>query len=367
MKTALRIFAIVIALGAGLLLSVMLAFGGPNYYGLRPHAVKAGLDSHDLSDLTALAQYGPVSGIISYDAWYEGRNGLTGWFLLPIDQAEDLEFNVNGQLDPTLAAYFGAPPRRCKGTGLPEKMIRAVEPERNQSGFLGRSTCTRSKMDIRDIIAASSPAQRHETAMTHAELLAFDDRANPLMIRDNVRLWPTPYAYYRTITLPIIWQSQDRRPHFGISDLRQKATELAEHLNREGHVGVRMQMQEWYPRYFSDAEPHLLPLVRENKTVLITGIRFARLSFVVLCASNARADCDAVEVSQLRTDIDAVRDQRILQDALAGEQPLPDTNMVLRHVLHESDLEGSTILAPTSEERRFSVTWYDARATAPLK
>lgn len=339
----------------------MLVFGGPNYYGLRPHAVKAGLEKHDLRDLTSLGAYGRITGILTYDAWYKDREGQTGWFLLPAAKARNIAFKVDGPLDPQLAEVFGAPPRRCSNTSLPEKMIRAVEPDRTQSGFLGRSTCTRSKMDISEVIAASDSA-RHQTAlMSHADLLAFDARADPLLVRDNVRVWPTPYAYRRTITLPVVWQSQGERPLFSISDLRQNAVGLAEQLNRENHVGFRVQIQEWYPRYFSETLSHLLPLVRENETVLISDIRFARLSFVVLCAKDARADCDAVEVSQLRGDIDAVRDPQVLKSALAGQRPLPDANMVLRDVLRESYLKGSTILAPTSEERRFSVTWYDAR------
>lgn len=71
MKAALRIFALCLALCAGVLLAVLVALGGPNYYGLRPHAVTSGLDERDVTVLTALAAHGPVTGLLAYDAWYK--------------------------------------------------------------------------------------------------------------------------------------------------------------------------------------------------------------------------------------------------------------------------------------------------------
>ena len=189
---------------AGLLLAGLVMFGGPNYYGLRPHAVDDNLATHELRDLTALAQHGPVTGILTYDAWYKGRDGATGWFVLQRGAFEGVSFKVNGDLDPALAKPFGASPRRCNKTPHPEKMIRAIEPERARSGFLGRSTCRRAKLDMAEVIAASTPALRHKDRMTHAELTRFDAQNDPLVLRDHVNVWPTPYAYYRTLSLPIV-------------------------------------------------------------------------------------------------------------------------------------------------------------------
>ena len=366
MKTALRIAALCLALCAGLLLAAMLVFGGPNYFGLRPHAVKPGLESHHVSDLTSLASNGPVNGILTYDAWYKGRKGKTGWFVLPAAQISTIGFSVNGALDPQMAKVFGAGPRRCNGTSLPEKMIRAVEPERIKSGFLGRSTCKRSKMDIQDVIAASSPAARHNAQMTHQELTEFDAQENPMILRDNVPAWPTPYAYHMIISLPVIWQDMNIRPEFSINDFRNIASDLADALNREGFVGVRLQLQEWYPRHFTEARSNHLPFEYQDETIMLSGIRFSRFDFVVLCALEARKDCDGIDVSALLVDVKKLHDRDVLNAALAKKLSLPDESIGLRDVLTEIALERDRLTSPTSKERRFSVTWYDGRAPSTL-
>lgn len=367
MSVALRIVAICAALCAGVLLALMVAFGGPNYYGLRPHAVKVDMETHDLSHLVSLAEYGKVSSILSYDAWYKGRDGKTGWFLLPVDQTEGIKFNVNGQLNPTYATVFGASPRRCNGTSQPEKMVRGIEPERTQLGFLGCSTCRRSKMEIREVIAASAPAIRHSEKMTFEELIQFDAIGDPLVQRDNVTVWPTPYAYHRTLSLPVVWQSLDARPDFTISDFRSIASDLADTFTREGVIGVRLQKQEWYPRHVTEALPNHLPFRTQNKTVMLDGIKFVRFDFVVLCAPSALTDCDAVDVSVLIDDVQKLRDRSVLNAALDRQTPLPEGNMVLRDVLSENAIQRDGLIAPTSKERRFPITWYDARPTSASK
>ena len=361
MSVVLRIVAICAALCAGVFLSLLVAFGGPNYYGLRPHAVKAELESHDLSQLVSLAQYGRVSGVLSYDEWYNGRDGRTGWFLLPVDRTGGIKFQVNGQLDPTFATVFGAPPRRCNGTSRPEKMVRGIEPERTQSGFLGRSTCRRSNTDISEVIAASAPAVRHKERMTFEDLTLFDAIGNPLVQRDNVAVWPTPYAYHRTLSLPVVWQSLDARPDFTISDFRSIASDLADTLSREGVIGVKLQKQEWYPRYISETLPNHLPYKKEDKTVILAGLKFVRFDFIVLCAPSAIAECDAVNVSVLLEDLQKLRDSTVLNAALDLQTPLPEGNMVSRDVLSENATQRESLLAPRPKERRFSVTWYDAQ------
>jgi hypothetical protein len=153
-------------------------------------------------------------------------------------------FKVNGVLGPALAKLFSAAPRRCNKTSHPEKMIRAIEPARNKSGFLGRSTCKRSKMDISEGITASAPALRYEDRMTHAELTRFDAQDDPLVLRDNVRVWPMPYAYYRTISLPIIWAEPDAVADDLLEALKDRASNLAGALHRDGFVGVRLSARE---------------------------------------------------------------------------------------------------------------------------
>jgi hypothetical protein len=69
LSTALRIISVSAAILAGLVLAAMVLFGGPNYYGLRPHAVDKNLERYDVRDLAALAQNGSTTGISTYDAW----------------------------------------------------------------------------------------------------------------------------------------------------------------------------------------------------------------------------------------------------------------------------------------------------------
>lgn len=295
------------------------------------------------------------------------RNGNTGWFLLPIKDAQRIEFNINGALDPSLAAAFGSSPRRCNGTVRPEKMIRAVEPAREKSGFLGRSTCTRSKMDIGNVIAASRPAIRIEEKMTYEQLMKFDALRDPLVQRDNVRVWPTPYAYHRTLSLPLVWQSLNIRPDFLFSDLRRLASDLADTLNTEDGVGVRLQTQEWYPRHVTDTLSQHLSILRGDETIMLSGIRFMRFDFVILCAPDAHAACDAVDVSALLAHAERLRDADVLNAALEAQYPLSDNNIALHDALSETDLLRDSLIAPTSKERQFPVTWYDARASTQSK
>lgn len=367
MTTALRILALCAALFAGLVLAALLVFGGPNYYGLRPHAVRSDLTRHDLDALTGLAQYGPVTGILSFDAWYEGRDGNTGWFLLPAAQAQGVGFNVNGALDPQLARTFGVAPRRCGDTSLPEKMLRAIEPERANAGFLGRSTCARSKMDISDVVAASSPAIRHSDDLNHKALLEFDAVKDPLVLRDYVALWPTPYAYERSVSLPLVWEREGALPPHTINTLRNKASAQAKMLSRTEGISARLEMQDWSAQYLGDDTARLLPFRMQDEIVVLTDIRFVRFDFIILCAPEDRAACDAIDVSALLPDVAVLRDAKILESAIAARKPLPDANMILRDVLHERALRGETVRAPASEERRFSITWYDARAQSALQ
>ncbi len=361
MSTALRIAAVFAALCAGVFLAALLVFGGPNYYGLRPHAVDSDLETHDVRDLTALAQYGRVTGVLTYDAWYKGRDGATGWFLLRPEQTEGVGFKVNGALDPTIARVFGAAPRRCKNTPHPEKMIRAIEPARAQSGFLGRSTCRRSKMDIAEVIAASTPALRHNDFMTHAELARFDAQNDPLVLREHVNLWPTPYAYHRTISLPIVWEALNDSYGGPFETLKDSASSLADALHRDGFVGVRLMAQDWRPRHISDALPDHLPFVRDSGTVMLSGIRFTRFYFTMLCAPEAREACDAVDVSELLPEVMAARNPDTLATVLSSQTTYDDSHAVQRDILREASVTREGILSPTSAERRFDVVWYDAR------
>ncbi|MDG1354126.1 MAG: hypothetical protein P8P70_13375 [Sulfitobacter sp.] len=99
----------------GVFLATMVLFSEPNFFGLRPHAVKRGLDIHSAGDFLALAEHGSVTGILTYDTWYKDRDGQTGWFFLPSITTKSLPFAVNGLLDPGLSKLFGTAPRRCVG------------------------------------------------------------------------------------------------------------------------------------------------------------------------------------------------------------------------------------------------------------
>lgn len=337
-------------------------FADETFYGLRPHAVNPDLEQRQIGELLALAENGAVPAIVTYDAWYRGRSGQTGWFVLPIAQADDVVFGVNGALDPAFSKLFGADPRRCGGSGMPEKMIRAVEPARTASGFLGRSTCKRAKMDLGNVIALSKPARRHNATMDWATLTAFDAEATPLTPRDAVDVWPTPYAYYRTISLPLVWQPSKSALPDRVFALRQRAQALAEALNEEGHVGVRLTVEQWRPQQVQNSDIRGLPYAGTNGVVLLSDVNITQFGFTVLCALQALEACDAIDVSVLMDDIMALRDKGEWDDALRVAVPAPQEVAVWRDVLRPEHIIKEAILAPKTRAREFYVTWYDATA-----
>ena len=336
---------------------VLVVFGGPNYYGLRPHAVKAGLEPHDLRDLTSLGTSGPITSILTYDAWCKDRDGQTGWFLFPAAKAQGITLNVDGMLDPQIASFFGAPPRRCNETSLPEKMIRAIEPDRRQSGFLGRSTCARSKMDIGDIIAASRPAVQKKLHMTHAELTRFDATPMPYRQRDSVKNWPTPYAHYRRIILPTVWATTDPQAGQDVNGLLKKLKAITEQLTRENHILLRMEAQAWLPFPIDTVTPDHMHVNADGKIALIHGIEFRSIYVHVLCAPDARAACDAVDISDVIPAVHGLRDPQVLAQALATQRALPDTQMARRDVMRLQGLSNDSISALKAAKRTFLVTW----------
>ncbi|WP_299417095.1 hypothetical protein [uncultured Sulfitobacter sp.] len=360
MRAAARILLLTIAACAGLALAAIVLFSGPTLYGLRPHAVRDGLDVYDTDALLALAENGPSTGVLTYDSWYEGRDGKTGWFLLARGAGLSPEFAVRGVLDPSIAKIFGSNPRRCAGTPFPIKMIRVIEPERDRSGFLGRSTCKRADMDLADVIAASRPALRQKETMTHAELLAFDTASDPLRLRDDVRYWPTPYAYHRTLALPLVWQTYPNDEADKLYALTQAAQEWARNLHSEGVVGIQVRSEEWRPRTLENFETDQMAIRMDQETLLISGIKVRRIAFVVLCAPLHREACDAIDPAPLLTDVAALRDPAVLARALATQQPMPNDLIWGRDILRHAAFARSTITAPTASERQFSVTWYTA-------
>lgn len=356
MKTFLRVVTIVVALFVGIVLAGIVYFAPPTLYGLRPHAVKPDLDAHDVGELLSLAENGRTTGVLVYDAWYAGRNGQSGWFAMPLEGARKIQFGVNGALDPEISKVFGAAPRRCNGTGLPEKMIRVIEPDRTATGFLGRSTCRRAAMDLSAIIAASTPVMRTTAQMTHAELAAFD--ADPANIRDNVDEWPTPFAYYRTLTLPLIWYDSGISGSDPFFSLRRRAEELVKAATIETKIDVQLRIKDWYPRQFEGITTNQLPLQTQTETVFISGIKVRRMDLAVLCAADTVEACDQIDATALLPDVAALRDPHVLSRARATAQPLPDGITAIRDVLRESTLTRDTLVAPTAQKRRFSVTWY---------
>jgi hypothetical protein len=361
LKIVLRIALIVLALIVGLILALMVFFAGPTVYGLRPHAVQSDLDTHTVDELLTLAEHGPVTGIVTYDDWYDGHQGQTGWFLLPPEDAVEMGFAVNGALNPTLSKVLGSTPRHCNGKGLPEKMVRAIEPDRHASGFLGRSTCRRARMDLSELITASRPAIRHKEPMTHAELAAFDSLRGPWRQRDVVDLWPTPHAYHRSISLPLVWQESSATASDKIGQLTEQAKTLAGRWTNKGQIEVRLKIQDWQPRHFEGVTPDQIPLILRSETVLISGIQIRQIELNVLCATTALAACHAVDASSLSLAINAARDAEVWANALGAAQQLPPNISGLRGVLEATNTERATIANSAAQERLFWVTWYDAK------
>jgi len=143
--------------------------------------------------------------------------------------------------------------------------------------------------------------------------------------------------------------------------LRKRAADPAEALHREVVVAVRLMTQDWRPRFISDALPDHIPFSRESVTVMLSGIKFSRFDFTVLCAPDDREACDAVDVSDLMPEVIASRDPNTLATALSHQTRDEDGNAVLRDVLSEASLAREAILSRSSAERRFHIVWYDGR------
>lgn len=351
---------VLVALLLGLVLAGMVFFATPTLYGLRPHAVNDDLPDRSIPELLALAEHGPVTGILTYDAWYRGRDGQTGWFLLPMSDAAAGRFAVKGALEPTLSKAFGVSPRRCAGTGLPAKMVRAVEPDRKRAGFLGRSTCGRHRMDVSDLIARSLPAFRKDVTMTHAELRGFDAAPDPLLLRDAVDFWPTPYAYQRTLTLPVVWERVDAAHPKPLSQLTQLARNVAAAQGQEDAVEVQLRVTRFTPTTVEGLNGEYLPYQNANGLALLTGVTAMQIAFDVLCAPDQKAACDAVDVSGLMVDALALRDAALWARAVKTSVP-PPQNAVWRDVLSASRQQRDTLSAPLAQPRVFDVSLYDAR------
>jgi hypothetical protein len=364
----LRLFAIILAVLTGIALSLAVAFAPPTLYGLRPHAVTAGLDTHTTGGLIALAENGPVTGILTYDAWYKRTQAGSGWFLMPAPQMPDapeggVAFAVNGLLDPALSKLFGSAPRRCNRTPMPEKMIRAIEPDRKGGGFLGRSTCTRHRMDLDDVIAASLPATRLSADLTHAELAAFDARKDPLVQRDAVALWPTPYAFERVFTLPLVWQHSQGRDEDGIEDVTRALRSFANSAEIEGEITLRIETQDWWPNApEAQIAPDQLVIHTDSGGRMIEGVEFREITLIAQCAPGARGLCDTLDLSALLAKSLKLRPAPLLRRALDAAGPVPDALQGMRGVLRTAMLERAQLHAPTSAARRFSVTWVEASA-----
>lgn len=344
----------------GAVLALLIYFGAPNFYGLRPHAVNSDLDRHNVNELLSLAENGPTTGILIYDAWYKGRAGQTGWFLMPLRKTGDTTFFVNGALDPGLAKMFGAGPRKCNGTGLPEKMVRVIEPDRDRSGFLGRSLCKRARLDVSDLIKNSLPAVRKTTDMTYTELVTFDASNNPLRLRDNVLAWPTPYAYRRTISLPLIWQ---RTPQGNTGDAIYKYTNAARKWARNqqqpNQVAVQLQVKNLGANYNSETSEQELTLKRSMETILLQGVQVRAIEFIVLCSSTAWEICNQIDASLLLSGALELRDPHLLGSAIKTAQKVSDEAEGQNNVLDESLLTPDHFTAPKAQERSFPVTSYE--------
>ncbi|WP_184565522.1 hypothetical protein [Sulfitobacter undariae] len=359
MKTVLHVGLVLMALFVGAILALLVLFSGPTLYGLRPHAVRSDLDRHTVGALVSLKRDGPVSAVITYDGWYRGRDGQSGWFVSTPEDIENIEFAVNGELDPLLARNFGSNPRRCSGKDKSRKVIRAIEPERRSGGFLGRSTCDRKDMDLSAVIAASAPATRTVGSMSYTELEAFDRQTTKPRWREYVQGWPTPYAYQRTISLPLIWQSPNAPWPAPFRKVTTAARELADGLQIEGKIEISIGGSTWLPQTYLDDPIERLPIRLGTKTTTVTGIEVKRIDIVILCAPDMRAACDAVDVEALSSLVAESRDDAHLAKAIANATPFEGETPALRDILNVEALTRTAPLTPVSKERQFSVTWFE--------
>ncbi|MDC0135707.1 hypothetical protein OAI26_03395 [Sulfitobacter sp.] len=196
--------------------------------------------------------------------------------------------------------------------------------------------------------------------MTHAELTRFDATPMPYRQRDNVKNWPTPYAYYRRTLLPTVWAKTQPQTRQDINDLLKQLEGITEQLSVENHILLRMEAQAWRPFPIDTVTPDHMPVNADGKIVLIHGIEFRSIYIHVLCAPDARAACDAVDISDVMPAVHGLRDPQVLAQALATQRALPDTQMARRDVMRLQGLSHDSISALKAAKRTFLVTWYEA-------
>lgn len=236
-------------------------------------------------------------------------------------------------------------------------MIRVVEPARLRHGFLGRSTCVRPDMDLGSVIARSHPVRHYDGYMTHTELSAFDAARAPLLLRDAVVRWPTPYVYERVISLPMIWQHTPHTAKDLLFEMNQRVHALAFSLQSDGEIQIRMRIDTFGTERVTGPVGHKVPFLKDGKLLILSGLQFRQIDFVIHCAGHVKARCDALDVDVLRTQIEALRDQTLLGQTIAQATP-PAEDDIQRNILRADALIRSTIVAPASVERRFQVEWY---------
>ncbi|MBU2982345.1 hypothetical protein KO498_11055 [Lentibacter algarum] len=158
-KVALSIFGVFAVVLLACFMMIVAAFD-PTMMGLRPHAVRDGLTEYTTQDILDLGKEAEPH-ILLRDVWYQ-RRGKSGWFVLTPKAlaAKPLPFALRGELDVVVPKIFQTGPKNCGQTNQPAKAIILHEPERQNSNFVGRSTCSRGKMDINGVIEAAQPVAR---------------------------------------------------------------------------------------------------------------------------------------------------------------------------------------------------------------
>lgn len=328
----------------------------PTLRGLRPHATFDNLKTYSARDLSNLTSDPGYEAILVRDVWHS-KGAASGWFALTGDDLneESLKFSIRGDLDynPTI---FVSGPKRCGGTGQPAKAIIALEPNRTEGGFTGRSTCTRAKMNLAALIERATPLERHVWDQVpqskYLELRAralSGDESGVLLGPINRALDAQPYQ--RRIYLPVFRESEDKKAYEIASDLRdfEKTLALPDGVSAQssyitfghiGHGGIQM-----------------MHIKSDGVVRTLQDLKLYHPFVAFRCSEAAKSYCEGLTAGLIPPELSAHAMTSQALEALAAKAT-PAENQELDHFLSLDDQPLTEVYLPPLNETRVSFEFY---------
>ncbi len=328
---------------------IALSWFDPTLGGLRPHAVFGNLKTYSLPELVALSDDPVVDAVLIRDEYHE-KQGASGWFALTGAQLqnEELRFGFAGALDynPTI---FVSGPKSC-GVGQPRKAIIALEPSRAKGGFVGRSTCTRPKMDLREVIEQATPVERHvwsdvpqsKYLELRRQVLA-KPNSGVLLGPINRKLDAAPFE--RRVLLPVVQES----PAWPIYKIRNAISEqIAALVMPEGVTATAGYVQLTY----SDQDGAEKVFLKSGEDALaITGGRMFQPYASFRCSQAAKAFCNEVTADWVTPELNKRSLTAADIDRLLGTAVLIEGAAQANYLTPEALRRSAAYVAPLTETR----------------